>query len=197
MSKKQPEPAKAEESTPVTNKRVMLMRGTTLKAVLDGCGVNQLPTIQKELAHDFKLDYNALPLAYPFSRHVEVLEWLRLKLYPEESEAKGYEKIGYNSVKGFLQEGIGPSLEFSASVLGVERHLPIFFGVLEQVLDFSHIDVLEQQPGYVCFVFSNVTWPPEMTVGIALAMMETAKAKHPSVKYTRLNDKDTQFELNW
>jgi uncharacterized protein (TIGR02265 family) len=165
--------------------------------VLDGCDVWSSPVIQQGLVQEFGLDCWDLPLAYPFKRFVEMLGWLRGKLYPNESEDGGYEQIGRRCAEGFFRMGLGLSIGANASLLGVKLMLPIFFQQVKEVLDFSEIAATAQGTNYMSFMIGNVAWPAEIVVGMLKTTLEKAAAKETSISYHSLNEKDTEFEVNW
>jgi uncharacterized protein (TIGR02265 family) len=170
-----------------------------LKIVLDGCGVGTLPAIQQGLRQAFGLDYADLPLAYPFSSYVRMVEWLRGKLYPTDSVEMGYQKIGRATIHRFFEGGfsVGQCMEVGASLLGVDLQLPMFFQQLCRVLDFIEIVIVTDVPGYLNFVLGNIEWPSDLMVGMLQAMLEAAEAKVVQISYRSLSAKNTEFEVKW
>jgi uncharacterized protein (TIGR02265 family) len=170
-----------------------------LKIVLDGCGVETLPAIQQGLRQTFGLDYEDLPLAYPFSSYITMLEWLRGKLYSADSVEVGYQKIGQATIHRFLEGGfsVGQCMGAGASLLGVDLQLPMFFQQLCRVLDFIEIVIVTEAPGYLNFVLGNIVWPSDLMVGMLQAMLEAAEAKAVQISYRSLSVKNTEFEIKW
>jgi uncharacterized protein (TIGR02265 family) len=170
-----------------------------LKIVLDESGVGTLPFIQQDLRQEFGLDYENLPLSYPFSRYMLLLEWLRAKLYTADSVEVGYQKIGRATIHRFFKRdfSVDQYIKAGANLLEVDLYLPLFFRQLSIVLGLIEIVMVAKGPGYLNFVLRNIVWPSAVVVGMLQAMFEAAGTKAVQISYYSLSEKNTKFEVNW
>lgn len=169
----------------------------SLKALFTGCGLPEKPGLLQALDIKFGLSYPHLPASYPFDRYLQMLDWLRQQLYPHDTEATGYEKLGRNITKGFFLGPAGQVLKLSIKVMGPQRSVPYFFKIAGAALRFGRFEVVEQKPGFVRAILWNVPGSPEVMRGMALESMEASAIKNPMVIYYKLDPNDTEFVARW
>jgi uncharacterized protein (TIGR02265 family) len=169
----------------------------SLKTLIVGNGLVDKPAILESLRRDFGLTYPDLPEHYSFERYIEVLEWLRQKLFPTDSMALGYEKIGRNITRGFFQGPVGQVLKLSINVMGAQRSVRYFFRIMGGALPFGRFEVVEERPRYIRAILYNVPGPPDVTRGMALESMEASNIKQGTITWRKLGPADTEFIARW
>ncbi len=169
----------------------------SLKALFAGSGITSQPDLLHNLRYEYNLPYPDLPNRYSFDRYLDMMSWLRKRLYPYDSEALGYEKLGRNITQGYFLGMAGQVLKMSIGVLGVQRSVRYFSRVAGGALAFGEFKVVEEQPRYVRAVLYNVPGSPDIIRGMALESMKAINAKNPSVIYRKLSPLDTEFIARW
>lgn len=171
----------------------------SLRSLYSGCELATKSLLLAEIKQRFDLDFGALPLQYPFDRYLEMLEWLRPQLYPTDSEAVGFEKIGRNITKSVFAGATGTTMKISAAAIGVDIGVPLFFRILGHALKFAVFEIVEHpmRTGYIKFRLLNVPGSPDLTCGMVLEAMDAAKAVNSTITYHKINSTDTEFEVRW
>ena len=185
-----------EEYESVTPETPYIKAGT-LRTLMEGIEIAQQPAIAAKLKLKFGLNYQKLPDYYAFDRYLELLDWLRVQLYPHESEALGFEKIGRNITQGMFCDAVGYLLKISAEILGIQQGFHFFFDILGSALWFGKIEILEHCNGYIRFMLWNVPGSPDVTRGMILETMEAAKARQAKITYSNPSPNVTEFEVFW
>lgn len=171
----------------------------SLRSLYNGCELSTKLSLLLEIKQRFGLDFQALPVQYPFDRYLEMVEWLRPQLYPQDSVEVGFEKIGRNITKSVFTGPTGTTLKISAAAIGVEIGIPLFFRILGHALKFAVFDIVEQPPrtGYIKFRLLNTPGSPDLTRGMVLEAMDATRAINSTITYHKLNQNDTEFEVRW
>ncbi len=184
--------------------KVMLLKNTEasigeggLKALFTGIDIGSKPWIAAQLEAAFDLNPAKLPNHYSYERYCEMLEWLRLQLYPGLSAPKAYEQIGRSIIKGFFQGRVGQVLKLTVNVLGAQRSMRYFFRIAVNALEFGRFEIIEEKPGYVRAILYNVPGTSEIMCGMGLESMAHTNAKNGTVTYRRLNNLDTEYTASW
>ena len=154
----------------------MVIGSGSLKALYIGCNLSTRPDLTTSIFTQFNLDLTTPPQSYPFERYLEMLDWLRRKLYPNDTYELGYEKIGRAITRGFWAGPVGQVLRVSIGLMGVQKALPFFFRKLNSALPFGKFEVSMVRSGYLRAVLYNVPGPADITKGMALEAMDTAHA---------------------
>lgn len=168
-----------------------------LKALFIGSDLENQPEILKEIAQKFELDYAKLPSRYPYDHYLDLLDWLQIRLYPNEGVTAGFEQLGRNITKGFFQRPVGQVLKRTIGLLGPQRAMTYFFRIAGGALPFGRFEVMETKPGFVRAILYNVPGSPEIMRGMGLESMAVAGISGGTIQYTKLSPIDTQFIAQW
>lgn len=139
---------------------------------------NENNNIRAKLEQRFGYNFDNLPAAIALAQYLEMVEFIRLILYPIKPVNEAYELIGYQtSLHGYFQGGTGLVLKAAARVLGPQHSAPRFVKALKTILPTGEHDLLEQKTGQVVYRLRGVFVPPALVCGWLKAGIEVSGAK--------------------
>ena len=161
----------------IANQSHHMMGGHNVMIMLEGNEVGQHPDWQQFILEKWGFDYQRPPNIYPFHRYLELVEYLRTKLYGELEPDAGYQKLGYNACQCYFRGISGQILKVAAHVMGPQRGAQQFVKNMQRVLPWDKHELVEIRPGYICYSKGVSEGSPAIMLGFMQASVEATGAK--------------------
>ncbi len=177
------------------------MSGRAVRVLLEGNGVGNRPDLQEVILKRFEFDYRAssLPPSYPYARYLQLVEFLRLALYPDTPVDQAFQLLGYRATQTYFQGVGGQVLRIAAQVMGPQQGAKQFVKKMRSSLPWGSHDLVAARANYVAYRKGGIEGPPGLMLGVLQASLEACGIKPDRLSYkveSPIED-SVLYEISW